>query len=263
MGQLELIRCCFDYTGHNGDNQGTRNKTIDQIRELLRTNETARAAVANWFATCTNLNSFTEIQQNLAEEDFKAFASLNSVSLSLDQNRRVEVDMEDLSSLSSAYIQHGYKIVVKNCQNLSSLSLPNTVNNQITTFEFEDCPSLRNYNHDANAGMADFTFTNMSSLTSVSFGNSVHTLTFDNCPDLERVNVSNGNGNIRTFTLKDTPMFKDASFNNVNGTVAVTLDNCSNGVSSATINFYNNANATVSRSNSPNVTVKADGRVIN
>jgi len=263
LGQLELIRCCFDYTGHNGDNQGTRNKTVDQIRDLLRTNETARAAVANWMATCTKLETFTEIQLDIAREDLQAFPQLSAVSLSLDQNRQVEVDMEDLSRLQSAYIQHGYRIVVKNCDNLSSISLPNTVNNVITTFEFENCPSLTEYNHDANAGRGNFTFTNMSSLKKANFGNSVHNLTFDNCPELEKVTVSNGNGNIESFTLRDTPYFKEATFGNVNGTVAVTLDNCSNSVSSATIKLNNNANATLSRTNSPNVTVTANGNVIN
>lgn len=119
--------------------------------------------------------------------------------------RPVTVEVEDLPNLESLYIHHPQKVVVKGCENLTSLILDNA-GSLFTGLYMENC-GLSSFSFEsANAPDAVLEFKDMSELTNIKVAKAKE-VKATSCPKLITVSHNKDFGSGPSVTITDCPSY--------------------------------------------------------
>ena len=169
-------------------------------------------------------------------------------------NYSLSIDVSGLQKLKSISLYKCTHIKVRNCPELTSVSTLNVDNNVACEVELENCPKVTSFTQDWNGQRGSFTFKDMPGLQVVSLKNGA-SVNVSNCSALTALSMEQAN-NLTSLSMSNVPNFQAGTFNTVEQTVSVRLNNCSTNVSGAAINMRGNGNASNDgKTNSDNLTV--------
>ena len=216
--------------------------------------------IKEFLQTLTTYYHQNSLWASIEASDFNLVPNLEYINqLEVDPQRvnnyDLHIDVTGLQHLKSISLYKCTKLTVKDCPELTSVSLMNLDNNVSCDFLLENCPKVTGFSQDWNGQRGSFVFRNMQALTTISLHNGA-AITADNCPELTTITMDQAS-NLTVLSISDAPKFTSGNITSAEQTVAVSLNNCSNAVSSASILLRGNGNATnAGKVNSPNVSVQ-------
>ena len=202
--------------------------------------------IKNFLATLTNYTHQNTLWATIEATDFQFVPNLETINqLEVDPQRindySLSIDVSGLQKLKSISLYKCTHLKVRDCPELTSVSVMNVDNNVSCEFEIKNCPKVTSFSQDWNGQRGSFTFTDMSGLQAISLKNGA-SVNVSNCQSLSTLSMEQAN-NLTSLSLSNVPNFQSGTFNTVEKTVSVTLNNCSANVSNATINMRGNGNA--------------------
>lgn len=215
--------------------------------------------VKSFLETLTNYTHQNSLWATIEASDFNFVPNLETITqLEVDPQRindySLSIDVSGLQKLKSISLYKCTHLKVRNCPELTSVSVLNVDNNVACEFEMDNCPKVTSFSQDWNGQRGSFSFTNMSGLQVISLKNGA-SVNVSNCESLTNLSMEQSS-NLSYLSLSNVPNFTTGNFNMVEKTVSVNLNNCSTNVSGATLNMKGNGNASNDgKTNSDNLTV--------
>lgn len=215
--------------------------------------------VKKFLETLTSYTHQNTLWATIEATDFQFVPNLEVINqLEVDPQRindySLSIDVSGLQKLKTISLYKCTHIKVRNCPELTSVSTLNVDNNVDCEFELDNCPKVTSFTQDWNGQRGSFTFKNMSGLQVISLKNGA-SISISDCGALTSLSMEQAS-NLSSLSLSDVPNFQTGTFNTVEKTVSVYLNNCSANVSGAAINMRGNGNASNDgKTNSDNLTV--------
>ncbi len=215
--------------------------------------------VKSFLETLTNYTHQNSLWATIEASDFSFVPNLETITqLEVDPQRindySLSIDVSGLQKLKTISLYKCTHLKVRNCPELTSVSVLNIDNNVDSEFEMDNCPKVTSFSQDWNGQRGSFSFTNMSGLQVISLKNGA-SVNVSNCESLTNLSMEQAS-NLSSLSLSNVPNFTTGNFTTVEKTVSVNLNNCSTNVSGAALNMKGNGNASNDgKTNSDNLTV--------
>lgn len=215
--------------------------------------------IRDFLQTVTYYTHKTTLSESIDATDFNMIPNLEEIKQEeIDQGTvtakpGVSITIDGLTKLEKIDLHKWPNITIKNCPNLTSLNITNTL--QVTTTVLvESCPSLTSFRQDGSGYDFHFTFSKMDNLETL-YMNDAAELTVSECPKFREFSFQLAK-HLTNLTLNQTPVFEKGTTTNHEATTAVVLNACSTSHPGATIKMQGNGTAVnAGKTNSGNVTV--------